>query len=426
MKRRLNAYILFIFFMALGVALLSGPIEIDITLYAQLLIIYLLFTTLYSHLQTIVKTGRVNIDYSISYGLSFGLVAGPFGLFLFELINRFYVFLYREKTDTADKDEFLHTFYNVGAPTLLHSLGFYLYYWLLPYFEAIPLFGFWILIILIVFLIDTLSSILLLGVFHIVGDIKTWQDRINFIQARSKSESLQKAISNGLLFIFIMEGRWGLMFALFVLNYIFSRSAVLKSQSIQHKIERDRFEQMAYTDFLTKVHNRTYMNKVMRELNQSGEQLGIVVCDIDDFKRINDTYNHTVGDHVIHHFATRLKSFLSKEDYLFRSGGEEFTIILRKRNYNACKALVDNIQEEIQKLKVKSEYRSKEISVSCTASFGMYYFIAEGDTDIKQGYIHADDLLNKAKSFGKNQVISKNGMFNKPLSVKFANKESYN
>lgn len=409
MVNRLKTFIIAIFVVSFSIAILSGPIKVDLALYGKMLVIYLLFTTLYSHLKTIVTTGKVNVDYSVSYGLSFGLFAGPLGLFLFEVINRFYVFLYRKKTDTADEDEFLHTFYNIGAPVILHSIGFYLYYLLIPYFENLPLFGYWLLIILIVYFIDTMSSLFLIVVLYIVGDIKTKQDCVDFIKRRSKLESLQKAITNGLLFIFIINLDWELMIALFILNYIFSRSAVLKSQSIQHKLERDRFEQMAYTDFLTKVHNRTYMNKIMKDLNQSGEELGIVVCDIDTFKRINDTYNHTVGDHVIQYFAAELKRFINEGDYLFRSGGEEFTMILRNRDFAACKLLADQIQAEIQHSNTKAEYRGKEITISCTASFGLYYFKATEDIDIKKGYIQADELLNLAKSRGKNQAISKNG-----------------
>lgn len=419
MVNRLKFYIIAIFALSLAIAIFSGPIKIDITLYAKLLVIYLLFTTLYSHLKTIVKTGRVNVDYSISYGLSFGLFAGPLGLFLFEVINRFYVYLYRKKTDTADEDEFLHTFYNIGAPTILHSLGFYLYYALIPYFENLAFFGYWLLLILIVFLIDFLSSLLLLVVFYIVGDIKNKQDSIEFIKGRSTLESLQKAISNGLLFVFIIETQWELMVALFILNYIFSRSALLKSQSMQHKIERDRFEQMAYTDFLTKVHNRTYMNKVMKELNRSGEELGMVVCDIDTFKRVNDTYNHSVGDVVIQNFASVLKRFLGKDDYLFRSGGEEFTMIFRNRSYTECKNLVDAIQNKIQHAETQTDFRGQIISIKCTASFGLYYFKALENTDIKRGYVQADDLLYIAKGQGKNQVVSKNANVDLPLSTRF-------
>lgn len=123
MAKRLNAYILFVFFVSFGIAIFSGPIHVDLKSYTQLLIIYLLYTILCSGLETIAKAGRVNIDYSVSFGLSFGLITGPLGNFLFEVINRFYVFLYRKKTNIADEDEFLQTFYNIGVPSLLHSLG---------------------------------------------------------------------------------------------------------------------------------------------------------------------------------------------------------------------------------------------------------------------------------------------------------------
>lgn len=249
-----------------------------------------------------------------------------------------------------------------------------------------------------------------------MGDMQTRRDRINFIKGRSKADSLQKAISNGFLFLFITEGHWGLMLAFFLLSYLSSRAAVLQSQSIQHKMERDRFEQMAYTDFLTKLHNRTYMNKVMNELNSSDETIGIVVCDIDNFKQINDTYNHTVGDSVIQHFAKLLKSSLGENDYLFRSGGEEFTIILRNRPFNECETLIKSIQHETEQLQIVTKYRLEDISIGCTASFGMYYFTTSRRMDIKQGYIQADDLLYRAKELGKNQVISKNGLRNKPPS----------
>ncbi|MFC4023424.1 GGDEF domain-containing protein [Oceanobacillus longus] len=416
---KLKLFIIGIFITGLIVAITSGPIEIEIALYFKVFFVYLFFTTLYSHLKTVVKTGNVNIDYSISYGLSFVLFTGPLGLFLFEIVNRFYVYFYRKKTGTADEDEFLHTFYNIGGPGLLHSLGYFIFYGLYPYVEEIP-FGYWGLLIAIVALTDFLSSILLLTIFHISGSINTGQDAWDFIKGRSILDTMKKAVSNGLLFIFLLEQQWEILIALFILNYLVSRSAVLQSRSIQHKIERDRFEQMAYTDFLTKVHNRTYMNKVMNELNESEEHIGIIVTDIDTFKRINDAYNHTVGDSVIQHFATTLKNFLKDEDYLFRSGGEEFTIILRNRGYQECRQLVEQLQKSIQDTPAVSEFKSRQITISYTASFGLYFYQSNLETNIKHAYIHADDLLYKAKNQGKNQVSSKNGIIDLPLSARYA------
>lgn len=101
---RLKVFIISIFIISLIVAIASGPINIEIPFYLQVFFVYLLFTTLYSHLKTIVKTGNVNVDYSISYALSFILFAGPLGLFIFEIVNRFYVYFYRKKVGTADED----------------------------------------------------------------------------------------------------------------------------------------------------------------------------------------------------------------------------------------------------------------------------------------------------------------------------------
>jgi diguanylate cyclase len=75
------------------------------------------------------------------------------------------------------------------------------------------------------------------------------------------------------------------------------------------------------------------MDLKMKELNQSGEIIGIVDVDIDKFKKINDNYNHAACDRVIQDFAAALKHYLYEEDFLFRSGGEEFTIFLRNRNF---------------------------------------------------------------------------------------------
>lgn len=406
---KLKLFIIGVFICSLLVALTYGQLNIEIPLYLKVIFIYLIFTTLYSHLKTIVKTGNVNIDYSISYGFSLVLFTGPIGLFIFEIINRFYIYFYRKKTGIADEDEFLHTFYNIGAPTLLNSIGYYIFYILYPYIESV-LFGFWILVIGIVILIDILSSLLLLSVFRIAGNLDPEQDTLKFIRARSFIDILKKAISNGLLYLFLLEQRWDVLIALFILNYLVSRSAVLQSQSIQHKIERDQFEQMAYTDFLTNVPNRTYMNKVMKELDHSGEKLGIVVTDIDTFKQINDTYNHSVGDFIIKHFADTLQNQLGKDDYLFRSGGEEFTMILRHKSFIRCQDMLLQLQQNIEASTVDAEFKTKQIQVPYTASFGLYYYKSTEQTEIKRSYVHADDLLLEAKKEGKNRVVALNGM----------------
>ncbi|MFA9558355.1 hypothetical protein ACERII_13695 [Evansella sp. AB-rgal1] len=107
-KTRIFSLIIFIF--ALIIALYSMPIRTDITIFYKALFIYLLFSCLYQHLRVVNKSGSASIDYGISYSLSFGMMAGPFGVFIFETIYRIIVFAHKKWTKTADPDELYHTF----------------------------------------------------------------------------------------------------------------------------------------------------------------------------------------------------------------------------------------------------------------------------------------------------------------------------
>ncbi|RLL42783.1 GGDEF domain-containing protein [Oceanobacillus piezotolerans] len=415
---RLRIFIIGLFILSVFVAFSSGPIEIEFGMYINALLIYLLFTFLYSHLNTTFKKGNLNLEYSISYGLSIAMFTGPLGVFIYEFISRFYTYFERKYSDTADEDEFLHTFYNIGAFALNHAIGFYLFH----YFSGLmgdSSFAYWLIVVLIVILLNFLSDIYLSVVFYSIGDIKSFKDVIDFMKTRSFNDTLKKAVSNGLLYVFLLEQQWNLLLALFVLNYLVSRSLIVKSQSAKHKLERDRYEQMAYTDFLSKVHNRAYMNKIMNEYNHSGENIAIVVGDIDSFKSINDTYNHTVGDSVIQHFAATLKSNLQENDYIFRSGGEEFTLILTERTFRECMDLVESLKDIVKNSEVEAEYQTKNVKLPYTASFGVYYYKATEDFHIKNAYSMADDLLLKAKKLGKNRVNGKNGLIGLPLSARY-------
>jgi diguanylate cyclase (GGDEF)-like protein len=167
---------------------------------------------------------------------------------------------------------------------------------------------------------------------------------------------------------------------------------------------------MAYTDFLTGVFNRTFMDKKMAELNQTGERIGIVVADIDKFKSINDNYNHAVGDKVIQHFAGTLKNFLSENDYLFRSGGEEFTLCLRGKNFEESLELVHRMLNGGKNTHVEVEFNGENLSMSYTASFGLYFYTANEQISMEKAYIQADQLLLHSKQLGRNRVSVENAL----------------
>ncbi|WP_164667442.1 GGDEF domain-containing protein [Virgibacillus doumboii] len=416
---RVKVFIIALFAASFFAALLSGPMLIDTSVYLKAFGLYWLFSILYIHLRVVTTNGKINMDYGISYSLSIALFAGPLGLLIYETITSFTVYFYRKFTKTADDEEFLHTFYNIASFVLNNTIAFYLFTQFYPAFQNIP-FGFWILIICLVLFTAFLSDIYLIIISICYGEIRSWRDAIDFIKSRSVADLGKMAFSNGLLLIFLQEERWEMVIALFILNYLVSRSLVDKSLSIRNKIERDKFEQMAYSDFLTGVYNRAYLDKKMKEYNASGEYIGIIVADIDKFKQYNDNYNHAIGDKVIRHFAKVLQYRLTEGDHLFRTGGEEFTIFLRNKTYEECWELVELMRSDVSTSQVHAEFKSKNISISYTASFGLYYYKTTEYLSIEKGYVNADHLLLKSKELGKNRVSVKNSINDLPMSVRYS------
>ncbi|MED4877318.1 GGDEF domain-containing protein [Anoxybacillus geothermalis] len=406
---RARPVIFSVFFASIAVAVMSKPPSFDRT-YMIALLFYWLFSSLYSHLRVVDKTkNNIPVDYGINYSLSFSLFAGPLGLLIFESLFRLTEHLTKKYLKTAEPDEWLHTLYNIGSFVTFNSLAFALYNLLNPLFQSVPLIGFWLLVFLLVVIVSLLTDCCLIIVFYLTGDIRTQGEALEFIKTRSWTDMGKTALTNGLLFLFLQEQRWDMLLSLFLLNYFVSRSFFSKSQSIRHKLERDQFEKMAYTDFLTGVHNRAYMDKTIAKLNGTGEWIGVVVADIDNFKSINDTYNHAVGDEVIRHFASTLKQFLQEDDFLFRSGGEEFTMFLRHRTFEENVRLVEEIREAVRRSTVLVDYMAAKRPIAYTSSFGLYFCQAEGTMSIEKAYIYADHLLLRSKESGKNKVSAQCG-----------------
>jgi diguanylate cyclase (GGDEF)-like protein/PAS domain S-box-containing protein len=98
-----------------------------------------------------------------------------------------------------------------------------------------------------------------------------------------------------------------------------------------HKVQK-KIESQSYIDELTKLHNRKAYNKRVEELltlkKRYATPFSIIIYDIDDFKHVNDTYGHKVGDKVLVEMSKLVKSHLRESDFLYRIGGEEFVILL--------------------------------------------------------------------------------------------------
>ena len=176
---------------------------------------------------------------------------------------------------------------------------------------------------------------------------------------------------------------------------------------IQHKnnILTDQnalLDELAHKDPLTKLLNRRSMNELinerMEQLKKSGKRFTMILGDIDDFKKVNDTYGHDAGDQVLIAVADTISRFTSLEDAVCRWGGEEILILITDPiEMAAVKA--EKIRKAIEENVVNFEGRDIQI----TMTFG----IAESIPGYKIEHLiqQADDKLYYGKKHGKNRVV---------------------
>ena len=168
----------------------------------------------------------------------------------------------------------------------------------------------------------------------------------------------------------------------------------------QRMLEQQR---ISLQDALTKLNNRAafddYFAKQMARFDHKAFELAVAVIDLDDFKRINDTYGHTAGDKTLQVIAATLTKTLAKNVFIARYGGEEFVLVFNELNQNE----VVNALEGFRKTIAKLPFKFKNNNVNITTSIGVTH-INQGD-NIHLAFERADQALYKAKHQGKNQII---------------------
>lgn len=155
---------------------------------------------------------------------------------------------------------------------------------------------------------------------------------------------------------------------------------------------------LSTTDQLTGIYNRRYLEDKL-ELTIEGchryhNKAGVIIFDVDTFKRVNDTYGHNRGDEVLIRMATTVADAIRQTDYLGRWGGEEFLIIVPEE--------AEGIAQLGEKLRLTLEQLQHPEVGRVTASFGIAWY-RNGDT-ASTLVSRADDALYKAKNAGRNRV----------------------
>ena len=167
----------------------------------------------------------------------------------------------------------------------------------------------------------------------------------------------------------------------------------------------DNLNNMALKDALSDVFNRRYINEKMPvDIINSvllGQQLSVIITDIDYFKKVNDQYGHVAGDFVIKEFAQTLTGCITRSsDWVARYGGEEFLICLPAAGLELAAVIAGRMREAVE---AKSfECFGKVIKI--TSSFGIACMTPPDNKTLEEILSEADGMLYKAKGNGRNRV----------------------
>ena len=192
----------------------------------------------------------------------------------------------------------------------------------------------------------------------------------------------------------IFIGRFVLFFFIAIIFYMMILSMInyLKSRLIRH----------SETDYLTQLPNRSHIYWRFDDFVKSNKNLCVVLADIDNFKRVNDTYGHLVGDDVLRIISEQLTLNLRKIDVVGRWGGEEFIMLLPETTAEQAHVIVERIRKNIAA--ISFPISSTSGSFTTTISFGICELPLE-DKTIEDYVDCADKALYEAKHNGRNQSV---------------------
>ncbi|UVE18024.1 sensor domain-containing diguanylate cyclase [Pseudomonas sp. LS44] len=170
------------------------------------------------------------------------------------------------------------------------------------------------------------------------------------------------------------------------------------------KLLEGELQRLATTDVLTQSSNRRHFFEcAQREFTaarEAGTPLAFLLLDLDDFKQINDTYGHQMGDQVLLRIAECGAATLRRGDLFGRIGGEEFAVVLPYCESVLAEQIAERLQREIQRLLFSQDDTTFRVTVSQGLTS-----LTSSDQLLDNLYTRADAAMYQAKRQGKNQIV---------------------
>lgn len=175
---------------------------------------------------------------------------------------------------------------------------------------------------------------------------------------------------------------------------------------LKSKHNQDFLKELALMDGLTKLYNHSYIHERLSEEMSKAKrhklELSLIMIDLDNFKMINDSFGHNLGDCVLKKVASTIQGLLREEDIAGRYGGEEFIIILPNTNCSSALIVAEKIRNSVKKLKWETE------ALKISLSGGVYSFAGE---TVNEFIEKTDQLLYNAKNMGKDRIMTGQPLF---------------
>lgn len=171
-------------------------------------------------------------------------------------------------------------------------------------------------------------------------------------------------------------------------------------------LELEELSEQVVHDPLTGLFNRRYLEESFgREISRaqrSGAPIGVLMVDIDHFKRVNDTFGHAAGDAVLAAVARCMRSLTRSEDILCRYGGEEFVLVMTGAIRSVAWARAELIREGVRELKIECDGRQVG---QVTISIGIALYPEDGANEA-EAMRAADAALYRAKQAGRDRTVA--------------------